>query len=41
VRRTLRNLQMSFEKLQEPAKASEIATLLGILEESTTEAEEE
>ena len=32
VRRALRNLQMSFEKLQEPAKASEIATLLGILE---------
>ena len=33
VRRTLRNLQHSFEKLQEPAKAAEIATLLDILEE--------
>lgn len=33
VRRTLRNLQLSFEKLQEPAKAAEITTLLEILEE--------
>jgi hypothetical protein len=32
VRRALRNLQMSFEKLQEPGKAAEVATLLGILE---------
>jgi regulator of sirC expression with transglutaminase-like and TPR domain len=32
VRRTLRNLQLSFEKLQEPAKAAEIAQLLTILE---------
>ena len=32
VRRALRNLQFSFEKLQEPAKAEEVAELLAILE---------
>jgi len=32
VRRALRNLQFSFEKLQEPGKAEEVAALLGILE---------
>ncbi|UYZ63214.1 transglutaminase-like domain-containing protein [Hymenobacter weizhouensis] len=31
VRRALRNLQLSFEKLQEPAKAAEVAILLNIL----------
>jgi regulator of sirC expression with transglutaminase-like and TPR domain len=38
VRRALRNLQLSFEKLQEPAKAAEVNKLLGILTEepSTT-----
>ena len=41
VRRTLRNLQHSFEKLQEPAKAAEIATLLGILEEEKAPDEED
>ena len=32
VRRALRNLQMSFERLQEPVKATEVALLLSILE---------
>ena len=32
VRRALRNLQMSFERLQEPLKATEVALLLSILE---------
>jgi hypothetical protein len=32
VRRALRNLQMSFEKLQESMKAIEVAVLLSILE---------
>ena len=32
VRRALRNLQMSFERLQEPVKAMEVAVLLSILE---------
>ncbi|WP_375435652.1 transglutaminase-like domain-containing protein [uncultured Hymenobacter sp.] len=38
VRRALRNLQLSFEKLQEPAKAAEVNKLLAILTEepSTT-----
>ncbi|RSK51461.1 transglutaminase-like domain-containing protein [Hymenobacter rigui] len=31
VRRALRNLQLSFEKLQEPAKAAEVGQLLAIL----------
>ncbi|MBT9391688.1 transglutaminase-like domain-containing protein [Hymenobacter sp. NST-14] len=31
VRRALRNLQVSFEKIQEPAKAQEVAQLLAIL----------
>ncbi|UPL48189.1 transglutaminase-like domain-containing protein [Hymenobacter sublimis] len=31
VRRALRNLQLSFEKLQEPSKAAEVAQLLAIL----------
>ncbi|WP_347879374.1 transglutaminase-like domain-containing protein [Hymenobacter defluvii] len=31
VRRALRNLQLSFEKMQEPAKAGEVAELLAIL----------
>ena len=31
VRRAMRNLQVSFEKLQEPAKAEEVAQLLAIL----------
>ncbi|UOQ65360.1 transglutaminase-like domain-containing protein [Hymenobacter volaticus] len=33
VRRALRNLQLSFEKLQEPAKAAEVNKLLAILTE--------
>ena len=32
VRRAMRNLQMSFERLQEPVKATEVALLLSILE---------
>ena len=35
VRRALRNLQLSFEKLQEPAKATEVGELLAILTEET------
>ncbi|MEJ7667012.1 MAG: hypothetical protein WKG07_49685 [Hymenobacter sp.] len=31
VRRAMRNLQVGFEKLQEPAKAEEVAQLLAIL----------
>jgi regulator of sirC expression with transglutaminase-like and TPR domain len=34
VRRALRNLQLSFEKLQEPAKAAEVGQLLAILTDS-------
>jgi regulator of sirC expression with transglutaminase-like and TPR domain len=44
VRRALRNLQLSFEKLQEPAKAAEVAQLLTILTdepEPTQDAPEE
>ncbi|HEX8426543.1 transglutaminase-like domain-containing protein [Hymenobacter sp.] len=43
VRRALRNLQLSFEKLQEPAKAAEVNKLLAILteEQSTTDAPQE
>ena len=33
VRRALRNLHMSFEKLQEPGRAAEVAVLLSILEQ--------
>ncbi len=39
LRRAMRNLQVGFEKLQEPAKAEEVAQLLGILLEKK-EAEE-
>ncbi|MBD2714713.1 hypothetical protein IC231_06675 [Hymenobacter sp. BT646] len=35
LRRALRNLQLSFEKLQEPAKAAEVAQLLAILMNDT------
>ncbi|GAB3635737.1 hypothetical protein GCM10027422_13270 [Hymenobacter arcticus] len=44
VRRAMRNLQVGFEKLQEPAKAEEVAQLLAILleqDEPGEEAEEE
>ncbi|MFD1468383.1 transglutaminase-like domain-containing protein [Hymenobacter caeli] len=41
VRRALRNLQMSFEKLQEPTKATEVAQLLEILTDEAPEDEEE
>lgn len=43
LRRALRNLQLSFEKLQEPAKAAEVAQLLAILTDEnqpTTDAPE-
>ena len=40
VRRAMRNLQVSFERLQEPAKAEEVGQLLAILTDSK-EAEEE
>jgi hypothetical protein len=36
VRRALRNLQLSFEKLQEPAKAAEVGQLLAILTDMPT-----
>ncbi|MBC8081811.1 MAG: hypothetical protein H7Z21_01245 [Hymenobacter sp.] len=38
VRRALRNLQLSFEKLQEPAKAAEVNKLLAILTEEPSTA---
>jgi regulator of sirC expression with transglutaminase-like and TPR domain len=43
VRRAMRNLQVSFERLQEPAKAEEVGQLLAILmaTENKAEAEEE
>jgi regulator of sirC expression with transglutaminase-like and TPR domain len=43
VRRAMRNLQVSFERLQEPAKAEEVGQLLSILmaTENKEEAEEE
>ena len=41
VRRAMRNLQVGFEKLQEPAKAEEIAQLLTILLEQNEPGEEE
>lgn len=37
VRRAMRNLQLSFEKLQEPAKAAEVAQLLAILTDEPSE----
>jgi len=37
VRRAMRNLQVGFEKLQEPAKAEEVAQLLAILLEQNEE----
>ncbi|UOG73964.1 transglutaminase-like domain-containing protein [Hymenobacter tibetensis] len=40
VRRALRNLQLSFEKLQEPAKAAEVNKLLAILTEEPSAATE-
>ncbi|RYU79754.1 transglutaminase-like domain-containing protein [Hymenobacter persicinus] len=36
VRRALRNLMMSFEKMQEPGKSAEVAKLLAILTDDTT-----
>jgi len=41
VRRAMRNLQVSFEKLQELGKAEEVGQLLAILTEEKPEAEEE
>ncbi|MDF7813427.1 transglutaminase-like domain-containing protein [Hymenobacter sp. YC55] len=41
VRRALRNLQLSFEKLQEPAKAAEVNKLLAILTEEQSAAPDE
>ncbi|MBO0359283.1 transglutaminase family protein [Hymenobacter sp. BT186] len=39
VRRAMRNLQLSFEKLQEPAKAAEVNKLLAILTDEPTTSE--
>jgi len=41
VRRAMRNLQVGFEKLQEPAKAEEVAQLLAILLEQDKPSEDE
>lgn len=41
VRRALRNLQLSFEKLQEPAKAAEVNKLLAILTEEQSATKDE
>jgi regulator of sirC expression with transglutaminase-like and TPR domain len=41
VRRAMRNLQVSFEKLQEPSKAEEVSQLLAILTEDKPKPEEE
>jgi len=40
VRRAMRNLQVGFEKLQEPAKVAEVAQLLAILLEPSAQEEE-
>ena len=41
VRRAMRNLQVGFEKLQEPGKAEEVAQLLAILTDDKPKQEED